>query len=51
METIMTLPGTILEEEFRRRNAAINAVAAYCKFQEGSNARQRNQSAVGGRGC
>jgi hypothetical protein len=31
----MTLPGTTLEEEFRRRNAAINAVAAYCKFQEG----------------
>ncbi len=34
-ETMMTLPGTTLEEEFRRHNAAINAVAAYCKFQEG----------------
>jgi Protein of unknown function (DUF3435) len=35
VETMMTLPGTTLEEEFRRRNAAIDAVAAYCKFQEG----------------
>jgi hypothetical protein len=35
VETMMTLPGTTLEEEFHRRNAAINAVAAYCKFQEG----------------
>jgi hypothetical protein len=34
-ETIMTLPGTTLEEEFRRRNAAIDVVAAYCHFQEG----------------
>jgi hypothetical protein len=32
---MMTLPGTTLKEEFRRRCAAINAVAAYCKFQEG----------------
>lgn len=31
----MSLPGTTLEEEFRRRNAAINAVADYCKFEEG----------------
>ncbi len=31
----MTLPGTIVEEEFRGRNAAINAVAEYCHFQEG----------------
>ncbi|KAH8663686.1 hypothetical protein BGZ60DRAFT_565713 [Tricladium varicosporioides] len=35
VETIMTLPGTTIEEEFRRRNAAIDAVAAYCHFQEG----------------
>jgi Protein of unknown function (DUF3435) len=35
VETIMTLPETTLEEEFRRRNAAIDAVAAYCHFQEG----------------
>jgi hypothetical protein len=32
---MITLPGTTLEEEFRRRNAAIDAVAAYCYFQEG----------------
>jgi len=35
VETMMTLPGTTLEEEFRRRNAAIDAVATYCNFQEG----------------
>jgi len=34
-ETVMTLPGTTLEEEIRRCNAAIDAVAAYCHFQEG----------------
>lgn len=33
-ETAITLPGTTLEEEFRRRNAAIDAVAAYCRFEE-----------------
>ena len=33
--TVMTMPGTTVEEEFCRRNAAINAVAAYCHFQEG----------------
>jgi hypothetical protein len=31
----MTLPGTTVVEEFCRRNAAIDAVAAYCHFQEG----------------
>ena len=35
VETVMTMPGTTVEEEFRRRNAAIDAVAAYCHFQEG----------------
>jgi hypothetical protein len=34
-KTVMTLPGTTVEEEFCRRNAAIDAVAAYCHFQEG----------------
>ncbi|KAH8787515.1 C2H2 finger domain protein [Hyaloscypha sp. PMI_1271] len=34
-ETVMTLPGTTVVEEFCRRNAAIEAVAAYCHFQEG----------------
>jgi Protein of unknown function (DUF3435) len=31
-ETVITLPGTIIDKEFRRRNAAIDAVAAYCYF-------------------
>jgi hypothetical protein len=31
----MTLPGTTVAEEFRRRNAAIDAVAAYCRLKEG----------------
>ncbi|KAI9766360.1 MAG: hypothetical protein M1840_006624 [Geoglossum simile] len=35
VETVMTMPGTTVEEEFRQRNAAIDAVAAYCHFQEG----------------
>ena len=35
VETVMTLPGSTVGEEFRRRNAAIDAVAAYCHFQEG----------------
>jgi Protein of unknown function (DUF3435) len=35
IETIMTLPGSTLEEEIRRRNAAINAIIAYCKVEEG----------------
>jgi hypothetical protein len=35
VETVMTIPGTTVEEEFHRRNTAIDAVAAYCHFQEG----------------
>ncbi|KAG9229617.1 hypothetical protein BJ875DRAFT_445798 [Amylocarpus encephaloides] len=35
VETVMTLPGSTVKEEFRRRNAAIDAVTAYCHFQEG----------------
>jgi hypothetical protein len=31
-ETVMTLPGTTVVEEFCRRNAAIDAVAAYYYF-------------------
>jgi hypothetical protein len=41
VETVITLPGTTLEEEFRRRNAAIDAVAAYCRFEEGGSVRGR----------
>jgi hypothetical protein len=36
IESIMTLPGMTLEEEFCRRSTTANTVAAYCKFQEGS---------------
>lgn len=35
VDTIITLPGTSLEEETRQRNKAINAVAAHYQFQEG----------------
>jgi hypothetical protein len=35
VDTIITLPGTSLEEETCRRNEAINAVAAHFQFQEG----------------
>jgi hypothetical protein len=41
VKTIITLPGTTTEEEFRRRNAAINTVAAYCYFKEGGAAQLR----------
>ncbi len=41
VETVLTLPGTTLEEEFARRNAANNAVAAYCRFEEGGSLRGR----------
>jgi hypothetical protein len=49
VETIMTLPGTTLEEELRRRNAAIDAVAAYCNFQEGGAAAQPRRRLSTGR--
>jgi hypothetical protein len=35
VEAIITLLGTTLEEETRRRNVAIHAVAAHCQFREG----------------
>jgi hypothetical protein len=41
VERILTLPGTTLKEEFARRNAAIDAVAAYCRFEEGGSPRGR----------
>ena len=41
VETVITLPGTTLEEELRRRDAAIDAVAAYCRFEEGGPLRGR----------
>jgi hypothetical protein len=33
--TVMTLPAATLEDEMLRRNAAINAITAYCKVEEG----------------
>ena len=39
----MTFPGITLEDEFRRRNNSINAVAAYCNFEEGGTPRNRAQ--------
>jgi hypothetical protein len=44
VETVLTLPGTTLEEEFARRNAVIDAVAAYCKFEEGRPPRGRKST-------
>jgi hypothetical protein len=41
VEAVLTLPGTTLEEETGRHNAAIDAVAAYCKFEEGRPPRGR----------
>jgi hypothetical protein len=31
-EAVMTLLGTTIEEEFRRRNRGIDIVAVYCHF-------------------
>jgi hypothetical protein len=33
-EAVITLPGTTIEKEFRRRNRGIDTVAAYCHFQK-----------------
>ncbi|KAH2975874.1 hypothetical protein KXV25_006790 [Aspergillus fumigatus] len=35
IETIFTLPRSTLEDEMRRRTDAIDAIAAYCLFEEG----------------
>ncbi|KAI9889389.1 MAG: hypothetical protein M1814_005325 [Vezdaea aestivalis] len=43
IETIMSLPGSTIEEEIDRRNSAINAIAAYCTVEEGGNYRPRRQ--------
>jgi hypothetical protein len=37
-------PGTTYEEEVQRRNNAINAVAAYCKIEEGQTPRRGKSS-------
>ena len=35
IKTVLTLLGTTVQGEFCRRNAAIDAITAYCHFQEG----------------
>ena len=43
--TVVMLPAATLEDEMRRRNAAINAIIAYCKVEEGgydSSSRKRD---------
>lgn len=35
MDTILTVPGSTVEKEYRRRIAAINAVIAFCDVEEG----------------
>ncbi|OCK73812.1 C2H2 finger domain protein [Lepidopterella palustris CBS 459.81] len=42
IETVLSLPGSTLEEEVRRRNAAINAIIAYCGIEEGGYGRVRS---------
>lgn len=39
IESIMSLPGSSLQEEIQRRSEAIRAVAAYCHFEEGGMSR------------
>ena len=47
---MIMLSGTALEEEFRRRNAAIDAVAAYFNFQEGGAAARPHGRSFTGKG-
>ncbi|KAF2193597.1 C2H2 finger domain protein [Zopfia rhizophila CBS 207.26] len=39
IETVLSLPGSSLEEEAYRRSAAINAIIAYCNIEEGGTPR------------
>ncbi|KAJ5982545.1 hypothetical protein N7451_012645 [Penicillium sp. IBT 35674x] len=39
IKSLLTLPRTTLEEEMARRTEAIDAVAAYCQFEEGDTCR------------
>jgi hypothetical protein len=43
IETVMSLPGLTLEDKTNRRNAAINAIIAYCTTEEGGNYRPNRQ--------
>jgi hypothetical protein len=44
IESVLSLSGPTLLEEVNQRNAAINAVIAYCKVEEGQPARRRTAS-------
>lgn len=43
IETVMSLPGSTLEDETNRRNAAINAIIAYCEIEEGGSYQPNRQ--------
>jgi hypothetical protein len=46
IEALLTLPGSTLEEEYRRRSTAISAIAAYCKVEEGVTRRVQRGASV-----
>ena len=46
IEALLTLPGSTLEEEYRRRSTAISAIAAYCKVEEGVTRRVQRVASV-----
>jgi hypothetical protein len=41
IDTVLTMPGTTIEKEYKRRIAAINAVIAVCDAEEGAPSRSR----------
>lgn len=43
IESVMSLPGSSLSEEIKRRSSAIRAVAEYCQFEEGKISKNRSQ--------
>lgn len=49
IESLLTLPRPTIEEEMARRTEAIDAVAAYCQFQEGDTTRLPRNKRVAGR--
>ena len=42
IDTVLTMPGATVEQEYKRRISAINAVIAFCDVQEGYPTRQPN---------
>ncbi|CAI7627730.1 unnamed protein product [Penicillium palitans] len=41
IDTVLTMPGTTIKKEYKRRIAAINAVIAVCDAEEGAPSRRR----------